>query len=116
MKCEKFGSHIFSCQSLLLGTNVPNDIKKANELEFTKNLITKVSDEKFAKLQVAMYVCVYACMRVCMYACMYVCVYACCMRVCMYVCMYVCKYVCMYVPYSGKFSEGEIFGNFGKNQ
>ena len=26
MKCEKFGSHIFSCQSLLLGTNVPNDI------------------------------------------------------------------------------------------
>ena len=25
MKCEKFGSHIFSCQSLLLGTNIPND-------------------------------------------------------------------------------------------
>ena len=24
MKCEKFGSH-FSCQSLLLGTSVPND-------------------------------------------------------------------------------------------
>ena len=27
MKCEKFGSHIFSCQSLPLGTNVPNDTK-----------------------------------------------------------------------------------------
>ena len=27
MKCEKFGSHIFSCQSLLLGTNVPNDYR-----------------------------------------------------------------------------------------
>ena len=26
MKCEKFGCHFFSCQSLLLGTNVPNDI------------------------------------------------------------------------------------------
>ena len=26
LKCEKFGSHFFSCQSLLLGTNVPNDI------------------------------------------------------------------------------------------
>ena len=25
MKCEKFGSHFFSCQSLLLGTSVPND-------------------------------------------------------------------------------------------
>ena len=25
MKCEKFGCHFFSCQSLLLGTNVPND-------------------------------------------------------------------------------------------
>ena len=24
MKCEKFGCHFFSCQSLLLGTNVPN--------------------------------------------------------------------------------------------
>ena len=26
MKCKKFGSHFFSCQSLLLGTSVPNDI------------------------------------------------------------------------------------------
>ena len=25
LKCKKFGSHFFSCQSLLLGTNVPND-------------------------------------------------------------------------------------------
>ena len=27
MKCEKFGSHFFSCQSLLLGTNVSSDTK-----------------------------------------------------------------------------------------
>ena len=28
LKCEKFGCHFFSCQSLLLGTNVPNDKEK----------------------------------------------------------------------------------------
>ena len=40
LKCEKFGSHIFSCQSLLLGTNVPNDkyirnIKKSTSIPNT---------------------------------------------------------------------------------
>ena len=34
-KCEKFGSH-FSCQSLLLGTNVPNDSNQ-NYLDFSYN-------------------------------------------------------------------------------
>ena len=33
LKWEKFGSHYFSCQPLLLGTNVPNDILIINNQE-----------------------------------------------------------------------------------
>ena len=73
---------------------------------------------------VCMYVCMCVCMCVYVYVCMFACVHDClCACVCLHVvflkhCIIPSRVFTseIYVPYSGKFLEGEIFRNFGKNK